>query len=147
MQNVTERQETAAGYVARAPPGTLAVRSVHFAPFQVSTSSGPSPPCESPTATQLLAVTQDTPVRDVEPLFLGTGGVPVGVSELPFQVRAYGCSAPTPASVTYVPTTTQAVADLQETAARLMSATVGFGVGTATERHAFPFHPSTTWAS
>jgi hypothetical protein len=28
----------------------------------------------------------------------------------------------------------------------LMRATVGFGVGTATERHAFPFHASTTWA-
>ena len=27
-----------------------------------------------------------------------------------------------------------------------MRATVGFGVGTATERHAVPFHASTTWA-
>ena len=27
-----------------------------------------------------------------------------------------------------------------------MSATAGFGVGTATERQAVPFHASTTWA-
>ena len=27
-----------------------------------------------------------------------------------------------------------------------MRATVGFGVGTATERHAVPFHATTTWA-
>ena len=40
----------------------------------------------------------------------------------------------------------QPVADLQETAARLTRATVGFGVGTATERQAVPFHASTTWA-
>ena len=77
---------------------------------------------------------------------MGTGGAAVGVSDVPFQVMAYGRSAPAPASVTYLPTTTQEVADLQETAARLMSATVGFGVGTATERHAVPFHASTTWA-
>ena len=61
---------------------------------------------------------QDTPVRDVKPLPLGTGGAAVGVSDLPFQVRAYGRSDPAPASVTYAPTTRQAEADLQETAAR-----------------------------
>src|SRR6202046_3775236 len=129
----------------RAPPGMLAVCSVPFAPFQVSISSGPAPPCDSPTAMQFLeVVTQDTPVRDVRPPFLGTGGAAVGVSDFPFQAKAYGRSAPAPASVTYVPTTTQAVADVQETAARLMRATVGVGVGTATERHAVPFHARTT---
>src|ERR1700735_3306895 len=131
----------------RAPPGMLAVCSVPFAPFQVSISSGPAPPCDSPTAMQFLeVVTQDTPVRDVRPPFLGTGGAAVGVSDFPFQAKAYGRSAPAPASVTSVPTTTQAVTDVQETAARLMRATVGFGVGTATERHAVPFHATTTWA-
>ena len=145
-QNVTKWQETAPGYVDRAPPGMLAVCSVHFAPFQVSTSSGPAPPCELPTATQLLTVMQEMPVRDVKMLPLGTGGAAVGVSDVPFQVRAYGRAVPAPASVVYVPTITQAVADLQETAARLRSATVGFGVGTATERHAVPFHATTAWA-
>jgi hypothetical protein len=38
------------------------------------------------------------------------------------------------------------VAEVQETAARLMRATVGVGVGTATERQAVPFHARTTWA-
>ena len=76
---MTERQETAPGFSGPAP-GILAVRSVHFAPFQVSIVTGPDPPCESPTATQLLAVRQDTPARDAKPLPLGAGGVAVGVS-------------------------------------------------------------------
>jgi hypothetical protein len=145
MQNATKWQETAPGYAARAPPGRLAVRTVHFAPFQVSTSSGPAPPCEMPTATQLLAVMQDTPVSELKPPRLGAGGAGVGVSDVPFQVRAYGRSVPALARGRYAPTTTQALVDLQETAARLMSATVGFGLGTATERHAVPFQASTTW--
>jgi hypothetical protein len=137
----------APGYVDRAPPGMLPVCSVHFEPFQVSISSGPAPPCVSPTAIQLLEVVmQDTPVREAKPPFFGTGGAAVGVSDFPFQAKAYGRPVPAPASVMYVPTTTQAVADVQETAARLMRATVGFGVGTATERHAVPFHATTTWA-
>jgi len=77
----------------------LAVRSFHFAPFQVSSSNGPAPPRESPTAKQLLTVMQDTPVREAKPPCLGTGGAAVGVSAFPFQLRAYGRSAPAPASV------------------------------------------------
>ena len=42
---------------------------------------------------------QDTPVRAAKPPFAGTGGAAVGVSDFPFQVRAYGRSAPAPARV------------------------------------------------
>src|ERR1700722_11518708 len=124
----------------------LFVWRVHFAPFQLCTISGPAPPWEMPTATQLSTVMQDTPVRAAKPPFLGSGGAAVGVSDFPFQLRAYGRSAPAPVAVRSPPTTTQEVADRQETAARLRSATVGFGVGTATERHDVPFHARTTWA-
>src|ERR1700733_5429130 len=145
-QNVRKWQETAPGYADRAPPGMLAVCSVHFAPFQVSSSNGPAPPRESPTAKQLLEVVmQDTPVRAAKPAFAGTGGAAVGVSDFPFQVSAYGRSEPAPARVRYPPTTRHEVADWQETAARLRTATVGFGDGTATERQAVPFQATTTW--
>jgi hypothetical protein len=43
-----------------------------------------------PTATQLLAVTHDTAPTDTRVLPLGTGGAAVGLSEVPFQVKAYG---------------------------------------------------------
>src|ERR1700728_4970448 len=104
-QNVRKWQETEPGYADRAPPGRLAVRSVHFAPFQVSISSGPAPARESPTAKQLFTVMQDTPVRAAKPAFAGTRGAAVEVSDFPFQVRAYGRSEPTPADVRYPPTT------------------------------------------
>src|ERR1700722_20361349 len=144
-QNVRKWQETAPGYADRAPPGMLAVCSVHFAPFQVSSSNGPAPARESPTAKQLVTVMQDTPVKAAKPAFAGTGSAAVGVSDFPFQVSAYGRSEPAPVDVRYPPTSRHEVADLQETAARLMSATFGFGLGTVTERQVVPFQATTTW--
>ena len=67
-------------------PGSAAVRTAHFAPFQVSTAS-----CSDvPTATQRLAVAQDRASMVTPSPFVGTSGAAARFSEVPFQVKAYG---------------------------------------------------------
>ena len=70
------------------------MRSAHFAPFQVSTTSGSPPPTWLPIATQLLTDTQDTPLKETSPPPFGAGSAAVGRSAAPFQLSAYGSSLP-----------------------------------------------------
>ncbi len=86
-------------------------------PFQDSASGPPSPGLISyqPTARQVLAEVQETPPSplDFAPLAAGTLW---GVQLEPFQDSASGTSSP--GLISYLPTATQALAEVQETPSR-----------------------------
>jgi hypothetical protein len=105
-QLVALEQETAFSSDAVLEGGTTGVESDQVVPFHCCARSTPA--CVAPTAAQKPVPTQDTPCSDGSPV---RPGVETGAHVVPFH-----CSMTLPSATEVVPTATQNVDVVQETA-------------------------------
>ena len=135
-QDPAPEHETLESELDDAPEGSGAVCSVHVDPFQISARARPF---WLPTATQSVAVIQDTPLSCEDPVKEGVGSI---VQVVPFQSSAtvVGSGDP-PSGLTSQPTALQKALVTHETEVSSFSPSAGSpALGTCCRAQLVPFH-------